>query len=134
MKKAFFFAAIALFSFGFQSALHAQKTATWKGGAPGHETDWHFYKNWSLGQAPGEFDRVVVQDVSTSTRHYSVVRSGEVEVLSLEIQSGASLTLLSGARLIANEFNCAGQCKGCEMRILVEGTAKSYNVTASAKQ
>jgi hypothetical protein len=40
----------------------------------------------------------------------------------LEVRAGASLTLLRSARILADEFTCLGACKGCEWRILVEGT------------
>ncbi len=113
------------------NALSAQIVNTWKGGAPGHESDWAYYKNWSRGRTPNEFDRVVIPDVSTSTRSFPVIRSGNVEVLSLEVQAGASLTLLSVARLLTNEFECAGVCIGCEVRVWIEGSTKE--TAASAK-
>lgn len=100
----------------------AQKTNVWRGGTPGHETDWSFFKNWSAGYAPSEFDRVVIPDVSTSTGAYPVIRTGEVEVWSLEIQSGAMLTLLAKARLVADEIDIQGTCIGCERRVMFEGS------------
>jgi len=105
----------------------AQKTNVWHGGAPGHETDWSFFKNWSTGRTPTEFDYVIIPDVSTSTNHYPVIRTGEVEVLGLEIQSGASLTLLPKARLKAEEIQLRGTCNGCERRLLLEGTIDTYS-------
>ncbi len=108
-----------------QNTLSAQTTNTWKGGAPGHETDWYFPKNWSAAKTPDEFDRVLIPDVSSTTRRYPIIRSGEVEVRSLEVLSGAMLTLLAPARLLTAEFECLGQCKGCSVRIWVEGTTKA---------
>jgi hypothetical protein len=111
------------------SALNAQTTNIWKGGFPGHETEWNHYRNWSLGKTPNVFDRVIIPDVSTSTQKYPIIKEGEIEVLSLEVRSGASLTLLQAARIVAEEFVCKGTCKGCERRVLIEGN--EANTTAS---
>ncbi len=120
MKSILFFT--ALFLLAYHSSLHAQTTNVWKGGLPGHETDWNQNKNWGLGKTPDVFDRVIIKDVSTSTLKYPVVTEGEIEVLSLEIQSGTSLTLLHSARILVGEFVCNGTCNGCEKGILVEST------------
>lgn len=47
-----------------------------------------------------------------------------MEVWSLEIQSGATLTLLTGARLVADDLKIWGNCNGCESRVLLEGLAE----------
>ena len=107
------------------SSLQGQTTNVWKGGFPGHETDWNQNRNWSLGKTPSVFDHVIIKDVSTSTLKYPVVAEGEIDVLSLEIQAGASLTLLRSARIVADEFVCKGTCTGCERRVLVEGMEKT---------
>ena len=108
----------------------AQKTNVWRGGAPGHETDWSFFKNWSAGHTPSEFDHVIIPDVSTSTGDYPVIRTGEIEVWGLEIQSGASLTLMPKARLLAEEVQVFGTCKGCDRRLLLEGAAEATAFTS----
>ena len=100
----------------------AQITNTWKGGTSGHETDWSYFKNWSLSKTPDVFDNVVIPNVSTSTRCYPIIATGEVEVLSLEIQTGASLTLKKSAFVWTETFVCQGICKGCSSRMLIEGT------------
>lgn len=105
----------------FSINLSAQKNNVWEGGAPGHESDWHYYKNWSLGKTPDAFDRVIIPDVSASTQKYPIIQEGAIEVLSLEVQAGASLILFRTARIMAEEFICNGSCKGCEQRILIEG-------------
>lgn len=119
MKPILFFSFLLLLA-NF-SSLQAQTTNVWKGGFPGHETDWNQHKNWSLGKTPDVFDRVIIPDVSTSTLKYPIVEQGDIEVQSVEIRSGASLTLLRPARIVANEFICKGICEGCESRVLVEG-------------
>ncbi len=111
----------------FSMVASAQKINVWYGGAPGHETDWSFSKNWSNGRTPTEFDYVIIPDVSTSTNDYPVIRTGEVEVLGLEIQSSATLTLLPKARLKAEEIQLTGTCNGCERRLLLEGTVDIYS-------
>ena len=119
MKHITFFTALLLLA--NLSSLQAQTTNVWKGGFPGHENEWNQNRNWSLGKTPDVFDRVIIQDVSTSTQKYPIIKEGEIEVLSLEVRSGASLTLLHSARILADEFVCKGTCKGCEYRVLVEG-------------
>ena len=118
------------FSLAFSTALilsvavsaSAQISNTWNGGTPGHETDWSYFKNWSLGKTPDVFDNVVIPDVSSTTRCYPVIATGEVEVLSLEIQTGASLTLKKSAFVLTETFVNNGTCKGCSSRILIENT------------
>ncbi len=125
MSKTTFFTALSLCTLLFLanlSSLQAQTTNVWKGGFPGHETDWNQNRNWSLGKTPGVFDRVIIPDVSSSTQKYPIIKEGEIEVQSLEVRAGASLTLLRSARIVADEFVCNGACKGCEWRIMVEGT------------
>jgi hypothetical protein len=120
MKKQIIITLVAIITLGISAT--AQTTNTWKGGFPGHETDWNQNKNWSRGKTPDVFDNVIIPDVSTSTQKYPIVKEGEIEVISIEVQSGASLTLLRSVRIVANEFVCNGTCKGCERRVLVEGT------------
>jgi len=126
---AVFSALVLLIILATTNATSAQTVNTWKGGYPGHETDWYFFKNWSLGRTPGAFDRVIIPDVSTTTRRYPVVSAGEIEIQSLEIQAGASLTLYPSARILAESMLLEGICQGCEWRTLLEGT--DLPVTAS---
>jgi hypothetical protein len=127
MKPILFFTTLLLVA--NLSSLQAQKNNVWKGGAPGHENDWHYFKNWSAGKTPDVFDRVIIPDVSTSTLKYPVIRQGEIEVQSLEIRPGASLTLLRPARIVTDEFVCNGSCTGCEQRVLVEGVKTTSTVS-----
>ncbi len=94
----FFFALIALFL--IPRSLDAQKIATWKGGAPGHATDWNYPANWKEGRVPNEFSYVVIPDVSTSTFSNPVLQGEQVEIWSLQIFSGAKLRIGKSARLI----------------------------------
>lgn len=105
----------------FSINLSAQKTNVWNGGFPGHENDWYFSKNWSLGETPDVFDNVVIPDVSTKTNRYPIVAFGQVEVQKIEIQSGASLTLYRAAGILTEIFVCNGTCKGCELRVKLDG-------------
>jgi hypothetical protein len=120
MSKAIFFIAFSLLT--ITSTIQAQTINVWKGGFPGQETNWHCHKNWSLGRLPDVFDAVVIPDVSTKTQKYPVVTCGEVEVQSIDIQAGATLTLHRSARIVADQFTCAGTCKGCERRVVLEGS------------
>jgi len=120
MKPITFFTALLLLA-NF-SSLQAQTINVWKGGFPGHETEWNQNRNWSLGKTPNVFDRVIIPDVSTSTLKYPIIKEGDIELQSLEVRSGATLTLLASARIVADEFVCKGTCKGCEGRVIVEST------------
>jgi hypothetical protein len=124
MKKQKFFSLVFSTALILSVAVSAsaQISNTWKGGTPGHETDWSYFKNWSLGKTPDVFDNVVIPDVSTTTRCYPVIATGEIEVLSLEVQTGASLTLKKSAFVLTETFVCQGICKGCSSRILIENT------------
>ncbi len=87
--------------FGFSFSLTAQKLATWKGGTPGQPTEWNCPTNWEEGRIPNEFSQVVIPDVSSSTFSNPALNSGEVEIWSLQILSGATLKIGKSARLIA---------------------------------
>ena len=130
MKTTIFCTMISILSLVVSA--NAQNANVWKGGFPGHENDWNCYKNWSLGKTPDVFDKVIIPDVSTTTCSYPVIYSSEVEITSLEIQSGAMLTLKGFARILTENFTLQGTCKGCELRIWIEGDAKP--MTASSGQ
>jgi len=87
--------------FAFNTGSFAQKIATWKGGTPGKPTDWHCPSNWKEGKLPNEFSQVIIPDVSTNGFSNPVLASGEVEIWSILIHSGASMQIGKNARLIA---------------------------------
>lgn len=117
MKNAIFFSAIIIIAlFGFQTSLSAQKTATWKGGTPGRANSWNCPGNWKEGRVPNEFSNVIIPDVSTSTFSNPVLKEGTVEILSLQINPGATLVIGKNAKLIANEQD------GSEITAWIEGT------------
>jgi hypothetical protein len=76
--------------FYLSTFLSAQITNTWKGGAPGHETDWHFTKTGASAKRP-----------MSSTK-------------------SSSLTLTGIARLFTEKIDKRGDCTGCEGRVWVE--------------
>jgi hypothetical protein len=128
MKNSIFFALIAMLVTTVSA--NAQITNVWEGGFPGRENDWNCPKNWSLGKTPDVFDYVIIPDVSTTTRRYPVVSAAEVEVASLEVQPGATLTLGKYARILAEKFSCEGTCKGCELRVWIEGDAREMSASS----
>ena len=71
----------------------AQVTLTWIGNTPGREQDWNCATNWSMHRLPDEFTDVVIPVDNTLTNNYPVFTSGEIEINSLSIHSGARLTL-----------------------------------------
>ncbi len=125
MKNTLLFAATLVLLSIAPATVHAQKTATWKGGAPGRSTDWMCAANWREGRLPNEFSAVIIPDVSAGSQAYPVIRTGQVDVLSVDVQTGAMLTLTAGARLIADTWNCAGACRGCEIQVLIKGTIEA---------
>ncbi len=97
------FATVITLLFGCQVTLNAQKTNTWKGGAPGRVNDWYCAANWSRGVVPNEFSNVLIPDVSTSTHATPVIKNGHVEINALRLESGACLTIGQAAELTVLE-------------------------------
>ena len=104
MKFSKFLASLIISYFFFSPLnLNAQISNTWIGGSPGHETDWNYYKNWSLNRVPDWTMDVIILDVSSSTHHYPEIFSGRFEVNSLltspqtklRVSADASLAVLS---------------------------------------
>lgn len=116
----------------FASTSSAQRLNTWRGGTPGHETDWNYFKNWSLGKTPDAFDRVLIPDVSSTTRMYPVISNTGVEISSLEIQPGATITILPNAWIQTDAFESAGICNGCNKRLKVYDESGKGNGVAAA--
>ncbi|MBN8680077.1 MAG: hypothetical protein J0M29_17745 [Chitinophagales bacterium] len=80
--------------------LHAQRTATWKGGTPGRSNVWNCPTNWKEGRVPDEFTHVIIPDVSTSTFSYPSIKNATIVVASLYCMPGAKLRLRANARLV----------------------------------
>jgi len=100
MKTLNFLATITLFCMSLQFA-QAQTTATWQGGQPGQSTNWSCNANWKEGRVPDEFSLVVIP---ADRNFYPVVKSEVMSIDALVVESGATLTLKSGADLsILNE-------------------------------
>lgn len=91
------FACLILF---LSASLLSAQSVVWKGGFPGHETDWSFPRNWNTGRVPDEFDTVKIPDCSTSGNFYPVIGTRVDNILGLEIASGAKLTLARDGYLI----------------------------------
>ncbi len=90
------------------TALPLTAQTSWKGGAPGQETDWYCASNWSNNRVPGEFDQVIIPDCSTRGNFYPVVRRGSASVKALNIHSNAHLTIASGAQLSIRGYGLPG--------------------------
>ena len=65
---------------------------TWKGGHPGREADWNLAANWTLHRVPDWTQDVYIPDLSATARPYPVL-NGRAEVHSLQLVSGAALTI-----------------------------------------
>lgn len=81
-----------LVCFSAPSSLFAQKAITWKGGAPGRETQWQCPGNWSENKVPNEFSDVVIPDISTRGLNYPVLND-VAEVHSLRLEGNAIFTI-----------------------------------------
>lgn len=94
-----------IFFLAFTSTLlTAQNTVTWLGGTPGKETKWNEAKNWNNHQVPDEYSNVIIKRLSSGHDAQPVIVEN-VEVASIEIQSGAQLTIFgSGNLLIDGEY------------------------------
>ena len=121
----------------FSTNLFSQITTTWKGGAPGMETDWYCAKNWSNYAVPDAFSNVVIPAVSTTSLSSPVIKAGKVEVNTLFLETTATFTVEEGAQLVV--FDKAGsflpsnfQPKG-RLFLLDEtaGTSAGANATAT---
>ena len=99
-KSSLFFTALIALLLGFQSSLSAQKTATWKGGFPGQETNWACARNWSLNIVPDGNCHVVIPALLSQKKNYPVLSSTDEEVYSLVIESNAELSILPSGKLI----------------------------------
>ena len=78
---------------------YAQITNVWIGGSPGHETEWNFHKNWSKNQVPDWSSDVIIPNNYSDHKFYPVVADVDLEVNSLNIHSGAELTIAEDAFL-----------------------------------
>jgi hypothetical protein len=93
-------AAFAALSICFANTLSAQAKVTWKGGTPGQPNAWNCPKNWSNHRVPDEFSDVVIPEVSSTTLAAPVIKSGQFEVNSIQLQPNAQLTIGAGAQLL----------------------------------
>ncbi len=100
MKRTRFFPALVALLTLSTAQLFSQKTIEWKGGFPGHETDWACPQNWSGNTVPNEFSDVIIPDVSTQSRALPVIKSGSVAVRSLSVDAGSIVFVSKGAGLL----------------------------------
>ena len=105
---------------------------TWIGGTPGAENDWNNPQNWSLNRVPDDADLVViVADVSTQSGFFPIVKNVVPEIAFLNIEGGATLTILNTGKLIVNgenTFNYGIQNTGTILnagKLIIEKTALS---------
>jgi hypothetical protein len=83
------------------TASFAQQQVIWKGGTPGHETSWNEPRNWSTYQVPDEFSHVVIMPLHTG-HHAQPVIDQEVEVASIQVHTGAKLTIKIGGEILVD--------------------------------
>ncbi len=72
----------------------------WLGGFPGQETEWNQPRNWSENRVPDlSQDAIIIPNVSTESGYFPVLKNEVPSIASLEIQSGASLSILKEGKL-----------------------------------
>ena len=77
----------------------AQNTVTWKGGTPGKEQAWNEARNWSDNRVPDVFSNVIIKALETG-HHAQPLIEESLEVASIEIQAGASLTIKESGKVL----------------------------------
>jgi len=123
-----------LFLFIFLSlslnSLEAQNI--WCGGTPGHETSWNIAKNWSENRVPDWTKDVIIPDVSTCSGYYPVIDCEVEPIAHLEIQSNATLTILSEGKLIIDGDSTFDTGITLLGDLIVEGDLEIINTALSA--
>ena len=76
----------------------AQIKTEWIGGTPGKETSWNEPRNWSTNHVPDEFSCVVIKSKNNGHNAQPVLKE-EVQVISIEVQTGAQLTITETGHL-----------------------------------
>lgn len=94
--------------------LTAQKY--WKGGFPGQETSWNHPRNWSDHRIPDQDSEVAIPDLSSHGNFYPVIDQETAPIASLQILSGAKLTItekgtltVDGQAAFSNGISLQGQ-------------------------
>ncbi|MBL7808384.1 MAG: hypothetical protein JNN28_11230 [Saprospiraceae bacterium] len=130
MKRTF--CLVALFTL-IGMNLHAQRTATWKGGTPGRSSAWDCPTNWKEGRVPDEFTHVFIPDVSTSTFNYPCIKERTVEVASIQLASNALLHLERNATLLELDHLKPSKILPAN-ELLASGSAADSSVSFQKKQ
>lgn len=94
--------------FALISTLGLMAQVEWRGGFPGQENNWFCASNWSDNHVPNEFDNVIVPDLSTRGNHYPKIKNEEAKVQSLQLHSGSTITINSGAQLTVLGYDLQG--------------------------
>lgn len=98
-KTTFFAAALLLAAILCPNLTHAQKQNVWKGGTPGHATDWNCPRNWSLGFVPDWTCVAIVRASQAETPWYPVIDRVAEAVQALQVCAGARLEIGPAGRL-----------------------------------
>lgn len=77
----------------------AQNTATWIGGTAGNETSWNEPRNWDNYQIPDEDSHIIIKPLNTGHFAQPIINE-HVEVASIEIYAGASLTIEANGKVL----------------------------------
>ena len=77
----------------------AQEITSWIGGTPGKENQWDEPRNWENNEVPDENTHVIITSKNTGHMSQPMI-DGQVEVGSIKVYSGASLTIGHEGELI----------------------------------
>lgn len=100
MKKTLLLAAaLLLAAIVCPKLAHAQKQNVWKGGTPGHATDWNCPRNWSLGFVPDWTCVAIIEASQTEKACYPVIARVVEAVQAVQVCAGARLEIGPAGRL-----------------------------------
>lgn len=85
--------------------MNAQISSTWKGGTPGHKTDWDTPSNWSNNRVPDEFTDVTILWDYTLQGNYPIIKHPEFEAHSIFVEDGAKLNYSFRSDMIIHHVN-----------------------------
>lgn len=80
----------------------------WRGGFPGHETDWACARNWSDGRIPDDMDNVIIPDCSARGNFYPLIRTETARVQSMEIHGNARVSIAENGKLTVLGYGIPG--------------------------
>ena len=96
-------AIITIFVLLTTTSFHAQTIFIWKGGTPGHETNWNEPRNWDKYHVPDASSHVIIPGHQTGHNAQPQINQ-RVEIASIEIHASGTLMVTSSGELFLHSF------------------------------